>query len=89
MFSISKPLDLEGNVMLTQNISSHPDFGIGSMSENNFVNLVKYGIKEGEPAMRYPMLPYSRLSDDEVKAIYAYLMTTTPVEYDVPRSPFK
>ena len=82
----NKPLDLEGNVMLTQNISSHPEFGIGSISEEKFVKMVKYGQKEGEVALRYPMLPYSRLSDKEVKAIYAYLMSTPPVDNDIPRS---
>ncbi len=84
----NKPLDLEGNVIVTQNITSHKEFGIGRMTEGQFVELLKYGKKEGEPAMRYPMLPYSRISDNEAKAIYAYLMTTTPSENNVPRSPF-
>lgn len=84
----NKPLNLEGKVIQTQNITSHKEFGIGSMSEADFINLVKYGIKKDEPALRYPMLPYMLLSDSEVKAIYAYLQSTTPSENDVPRSSF-
>ena len=85
----NKPLNLEGEVMLTQNITSHKEFGIGRMTKSEFIELLKYGKKNGEPAMRYPMLPYSSISDEEAGAIYAYLMTTPPLENDVPRSPFK
>lgn len=82
----NKPLNLDGKVMLTQNITSHKEFGIGSMSEKDFVQLLKYGIKKGEESMRYPMLPYIRLSNSEARAIYAYLLTTPALENNIPRS---
>ena len=82
----NKPLNLEGDVMLTQNLTPDMETGLGKMSEDAFVKLLKYGVKEGEHAMRYPMLPYSRLSDNEAKAIFAYLRTVPPINNDVPRS---
>jgi len=82
----NKPLNLDGKVMLTQNITSHKEFGIGRMSENEFVELLKYGKKKGEESMRFPMMPYILLSENEAKAIYTYLMSTPPLENDVPRS---
>jgi hypothetical protein len=38
--------------------------------------------------LRYPMVPFVYLSDDEAKAIYAYIQTIPPIVNNVPRSPF-
>lgn len=84
----NKPLNTEGQVMLTQNLTPDTETGIGGMSEEAFVNALKNGIKEGQPALRYPMRPFIQLSDQEAKAIYAYLRTIPPIKNKVPRSPF-
>lgn len=67
-------LNREGEKLLTPNITPHPQHGIGNWSEAQFIKALKYGIREGKPALRYPMMPYSDLSDAEARAIYLYLM---------------
>jgi hypothetical protein len=50
--------------------------GIGKWSEDEFVKAVKYGIVPGNrPALRFPMLPYTNLTDKEAKALYAFMKT--------------
>ena len=81
----NQPLDLQGNVRRTMNLTPDLETGIGRWPEEKFVKAVKYGQKDGEPALRYPMLPYVHLSDSEVKAIYAYLRTIPSVKNEVER----
>ena len=71
--------------MPTMNLTPDMETGIGRWPEDKFVRAVKYGQVEGEPSLRYPMQPYVHLSDDEVKAIYAYLRTLDPVSNKVER----
>ncbi|WP_425392070.1 c-type cytochrome [Ekhidna sp.] len=82
----NQPLDLEGRVMLTPNLTPDEATGIGSWTKEQFTNAVKYGLKEGEPPLSYPMLPYTQLTDYEVGAIYDYLMTIPPIANEVERS---
>lgn len=82
----NKPLNLEGKEMVTQNLSPDKETGIGNWTEEQFVRVLKTGIKEGEDALRYPMMPYMQLTDREAKAIYAYLMTIPPISNKVQRS---
>jgi hypothetical protein len=77
---------MEGKVMLTQNLTPDPETGIGNWTEAQFINAVKAGIKEGDPALRYPMMPYPQLTDREAGAIFAYLKTIPPIKNDVDRS---
>jgi cytochrome c2 len=44
----NKPLNMEGKVMLTANITPDKATGIGNWSEKKFIDAVKYGLKEGE-----------------------------------------
>ncbi len=82
----NKPLDLEGRVMLTSNLTPDKETGIGNWTKEKFVQSVKYGLKEGEPALSYPMLPYTQLTDYEAGAIYDYLMTIPVISNKVERS---
>ncbi len=84
----NKPLTMEGKVMVTQNLTPDEETGIGNWTEDRFVNALKYGTMEDAPALRYPMVPYVHLTDNEAKAIYAYLRTIPPIKNNVPRSPF-
>jgi hypothetical protein len=68
--------DPEGHKIKSLNITMDEATGIGKWSEENFVKAVKYGlVPDGQPALRPPMIPYSNLTDNEVKAIYAFLKT--------------
>lgn len=70
------------------NISSD-ETGIGNWSEAQFLNAIRNGkskgLDEGRPLM--PPMPwqmYRNLSDTDLKAIFAFLKTTKPVENRVP-----
>ena len=82
----NQPLNLEGKVMLTPNLTPDKETGIGNWTEAQFVNALKSGLVENQPALRYPMLPYVHLTDQEAKAIFAYLKTISPIKHKVVRS---
>lgn len=81
----NKPLNFEGKIVLTANLTPDPETGIGNMTEEQFIRAVKYGLKNGEPSLQYPMLPYPALSDKEASAIFTYLQTIPPIKNKVER----
>tara|TARA_R110000823_G_scaffold23454_1_gene69883 strand:+ start:67 stop:1023 length:957 start_codon:yes stop_codon:yes gene_type:complete len=82
----NKPLDLQGRVMLTSNLTPDKETGIGNWTKEDFVNALKYGQKKGAKALTYPMLPYPQLTDAEAGAIFEYLQTIPPIKNKVERS---
>lgn len=82
----NKPLDLEGRVMLTPNLTPDAKTGIGNWSKEKFIKAVKHGIVEGDRALLFPMTPYIQLTDNEAGAIYEYLKTIPPIKNKVKRS---
>ncbi len=82
----NKPLDKEGRIMLTSNLTPDMETGIGKWTEDEFIKAVKYGLKEGESALLYPMTPYSGLTNSEVSAIFQYLKTIPVISNKVERS---
>ena len=84
----NKLLNREGQVILTPNLTPDVETGIGSWSTEQFIKAVKYASKEGEDALRYPMIPYIYLTDDEAYAILQYLKTIPPIKNKVVRSTF-
>ncbi len=85
----NKPLNEQGKVVVTQNLTPDEETGIGKWTEDRFVNAVKNGMMEGQPALRYPMIPFIYLTDREAKSIYAYLRTVPALKNNVPRSAFE
>lgn len=78
--------DEAGKVSIASpNLTPH-ETGIGNWTEEQFIKAVRYGLKEGEPALRYPMLPFPELTDYEAAAIYAYLRTIPPIENKIERN---
>jgi hypothetical protein len=84
----NKTLNREGREIVTQNLTPDKETGISDWTEEKFIQAVKYGFKENQPGLRYPMVPFIYLTDREAKAIYAYLQTVPPVKNKVPRSSF-
>jgi cytochrome c2 len=77
---------LDGSKISTLNISPDKETGIGGWTEDDFVKAVKTGIvPNGQPSLRYPMIPYVNLNDTELKAIYTYLKTVPPIKNKVDR----
>ncbi|MFM7176175.1 MAG: c-type cytochrome [Bacteroidota bacterium] len=85
----NKPLNLEGQPVLTSNLTPHKETGIGLWSEEKFVKALRFGIVDGQPALRYPMVPYTQLTDYEAEAIYAYLRTLPEIENKINKSIYK
>jgi mono/diheme cytochrome c family protein len=69
------------------NITPHPS-GISHYDEALFIRAMRTGNVGGRrlaPVM--PWLAMSKLTDDDLKALWAYLKTVTPVAHDVERTP--
>ena len=63
--------------------------GIGNWTEENFMRALREGKSKGLPGARdllppMPWFVYKNLSDQDLKAIFAYLQTTPPVQNIVP-----
>ncbi|MBC6990239.1 c-type cytochrome [Hymenobacter sp. BT491] len=63
-----------GETIFSRNLTAEPETGIGDWSEEQFVKAVKFGQSPHGP-LRLPMPKFSVLSDEEVKAMFAYLQT--------------
>jgi mono/diheme cytochrome c family protein len=79
----NKVLNLEGEVVLTANITMDKETGIGSWSEEQFIKTLKFGTRDGKPNFLYPMRPYALLTDKEASAIFYYLKTVPPLKNQV------
>jgi mono/diheme cytochrome c family protein len=68
------------------NITPDPDTGIGSWSETAFRRALREGVSR-DGHLLYPAFPYdhfTRLADDDIAALYAFVMTRTPVRFTPP-----
>jgi mono/diheme cytochrome c family protein len=75
----------DGKEVTTLNITPDEETGIGKWTEDEFVKALKSGIVPNGPALRNPMIPYLMLTDEEAKAIYAYLRTVPKLNHKVDR----
>jgi mono/diheme cytochrome c family protein len=74
-----------GTVYAT-NITPDPQTGIGQWSEPAFRRAMRDGI-DREGRHLYPVLPYphfTRASDEDISAMYAFLMSRTPIQATTP-----
>ncbi|GAA4340600.1 cytochrome c [Pigmentiphaga soli] len=76
LFAGGLPLASPIGTIYSTNITPDKEHGIGDWSYDDFARLMRRGIsKDGHtvyPAMPYPS--YSRLTDDDLRALYAYFM---------------
>ncbi|RYY40446.1 MAG: cytochrome c [Chitinophagaceae bacterium] len=76
-----------GKKIVSLNITMDKNTGIGNWSEDDFIRAVKYGqVPNGGDPLREPMQPYAQLTDNEVRAIWAYLKTVPVQQHKVERS---
>jgi mono/diheme cytochrome c family protein len=75
----------------SRNLTPDKDSGIGTWTDEQIIRAMREGVtKEGEilgPPM--PVPTYHNMSDDDAKAIVAYLRTINPVHNEVPESKYK
>lgn len=68
------------------NITPDPETGIGQWSEQAFIRALRSGV-DREGRHLYPAFPYdhfTRVTDEDAQAVYAFLMSLDPVRASVP-----
>ena len=69
-----------------RNLTSDRATGLGNWTEAYFIKVLRTGIRgNGEPLR--PLMPwewYHQLTDDDLKAMFAYLRTIPPISNAVP-----
>jgi nicotinate dehydrogenase subunit B len=81
-----KPLDTPFGTVYSTNITPDGQTGIGHWSLEAFTRAMRQGISRDGHRL-YPAFPYTsfkNVSDDDLHALYAYLMSQTPVRSRAP-----
>ena len=79
-------LDTQFGTIYSTNITPDPTTGIGRWSLEAFARAMQEGVSR-DGSHLFPAFPYdhyTKLSDDDVKALYAYFMTQPPVSATAP-----
>ncbi|HEY4490970.1 MAG TPA: diheme cytochrome c-553 [Acidobacteriota bacterium] len=74
-------------VSFTANLTADPETGLGSWTEDMFMKAIRTGKHMGEGRDILPPMPwpeYRNFTDDDLKAIFAYLRTLKPIKNAVP-----
>jgi mono/diheme cytochrome c family protein len=85
-FSGGLALSTPFGTIYSTNITPDPDTGIGRWTGDEFLRAMHEGIDRGGRHL-YPVFPYdhfTRVTDADVAAIYAFIMTRDAVRADVP-----
>jgi mono/diheme cytochrome c family protein len=83
-FKITAP----GMVAVTRNITPDPETGIGSWTDDEIIRAIREGVRPDGRVLGPPM-PfelYRKISDQDARAIVAYLRTVPPVKNEPPPS---
>jgi hypothetical protein len=75
-------------VSFTANLTPDPETGLGKWTADTFIQAIRSGRHEGQgrpilPPMPYPQ--YRQATDEDLRAVFAYLQTLTPVRNQVPQ----
>ncbi len=74
-------------ISFSQNLTPDPETGLGNYTEEQFVMTIREGKKQGRGRALLPPMPWPvirNFSDDDLKSMYAYLRTVTPIRNRVP-----
>lgn len=74
-------------ISYTTNLTPDPETGLGALSEENFVKAMRTGKHFGGGREILPPMPWNwvgQMTDEDLKAIYAYLKTVPPIKNRVP-----
>jgi mono/diheme cytochrome c family protein len=80
-FAGGYPMQTPFGVIFSTNITPDPETGIGAWSESAFARAMREGVAR-DGSLLFPAFPFdhfTKLSDDDVRALYAYFMTRAPV----------
>jgi len=76
-----------GEPVWSANLTPDADTGIGRLSEAEFVTALREGVRPDGTILRPPMIPYRALSEEEARAVHAWLRTLAPVHHPIQRPP--
>ncbi len=68
-------LDASARKVYSANITPDAETGIGSWTEAQFLRALKGAFRPNGTSVLYPMQPYVEMTDEEAKAVFAYLRT--------------
>ncbi len=70
------------------NISPDPETGIGNWSEEEFIKAMRQGVAPGGHYLyfAFPYTAFAKVTDEDLKAIYAYIMSLEPVNHTPPEN---
>jgi len=74
-------------VSFAANLTSDKETGLGSWSQEMFVNAIRTGKHQGTGRPILPPMPwywYRNMTDDDLKAVFAYLQSLPPIKNVVP-----
>ena len=74
-------------VSFTTNLTPDPETGLGSWTEQNFIEAMRTGRHQGRGRQILPPMPwqnYGKATDADLKAIFAYLRTVPAIRNRVP-----
>jgi mono/diheme cytochrome c family protein len=75
-------------VSFTSNLTPDKETGLGQWTEEKFITALRTGKHEGNGRDILPPMPWQmigQMTDDDLKAIFAYLRTIPPVKNKVPQ----
>lgn len=78
-------------ISVARNLTPDPETGLGAWSEEQFVRTIRTGRHLGIPSGR-PILPpmpwqaYAHMTDEDLKAVWAYLRTVPAIRNEAPQS---
>ncbi len=74
-------------VSFSKNLTPDKETGLGNWTEENFVQTIRTGREMGKGRLVLPPMPipvYSNMTDEDLKSIYAYLMSLPALSNKVP-----
>lgn len=78
-------LTMAGLPIFTANITNDEATGIGTWTEEDFTKAMSEGVNKEGKSLRFPMLRYNNLTNQEVKAIFTYLRSVPVIKNKVDR----
>ncbi len=77
--------NLTGVIINTANLTMDKETGLGTWTEDQFVEAVRFAQRPDGKPLRYPMVPFAAMTEEEARAIWAYLQTVPVIRNDVDR----
>ncbi|MDB5397904.1 MAG: cytochrome [Rhodospirillales bacterium] len=87
-FAGGLPLKTPFGTIYTANITPDKETGIGNWTEEQLARAMREGVAD-DGSHLYPAFPYpsyTKVTDEDVHAIYAYLKSLKPVSYNPPKN---